>query len=157
MTDEEEDNLLKKEEQKPKVELEQKFLEERNKWTKEISNCASSIRNLGSMADLQVDLYTKRQQALEYMHQLMDMFSKLNRIYKEKRKEEFEKLIRVDYDVRLKGKENDFILDAKLSTMDYKKDLVRDQINFYRETVKSIDSIIFGLKHRLEAEQYRRI
>lgn len=136
---------------------EEQFYEDRSKWTNIVKTMSSNLRDLTSLAETQVDLYSNRQIGVEQMHQLLGTYSKLNKLFKQKKSDELTKLVNGNnYNVRLQNKENEAILDSKLSEVQYKLDLVKAQIEFFKETVKSIDAIIYGVKYRMELANYMR-
>ena len=46
---------------------------------------------------------------------------------------------------------------AEVATLEmkYRTESVSNQIEFFRETVKTLDNMIFGVKHRIEIENFK--
>jgi hypothetical protein len=53
-------------------------------------------------------------------------------------------------------KERQRFAEEKTSNAKLKLDILQSHVDFFRETVKTIDNMIFGVKHRLEIEDFRR-
>ena len=58
-------------------------------------------------------------------------------------------------DIRYNDKERMKMADNATSGMKYKTELVSNHIEYFRETVKTIDNMIFGVKHRIEIENFK--
>jgi len=105
--------------------------------------------------DVQVDLYSERQRAAEYMHQLMVLQSKLKKAWVAEYQKVYNNLL-LDQDYRYSEKEKQRIAEEKTSSAKLKLDILQTHVDFFRETTKTIDNMIFGVKHRLEIEDFKR-
>jgi hypothetical protein len=133
----------------------ERFEQERNEWTEDVRGISARFKNIDDMVDVQVDLYSKRQQAVEYMHQLMVLQSRLKKTWIAEYKKAYDALI-MDQDYRYSEKERQRIAEEKTSNSKLKLDILQSHVDFFRETVKTIDNMIFGVKHRLEIEDFKR-
>lgn len=133
----------------------ERFEQERNEWTDDVKSISSRFKNIDDMVDVQVDLYSKRQQGVEYMHQLMVLQSRLKKTWIAEYKKAYDSLI-MDQDYRYSEKERQRIAEEKTSTSKLKLDILQSHVDFFRETIKTIDNMIFGVKHRLEIEDFKR-
>ncbi len=133
----------------------ERFEQERNEWTEEVKKISSRFKNVEDMVEVQVDLYSKRQQAVEYMHQLMVLQSRLKKNWIAEYKKAYEALL-IDADYRYSEKEKQRIAEEKTSTSKLKLEILQSHVDFFKETTKTIDNMIFGVKHRLEIEDFRR-
>ena len=133
----------------------ERFQQERNEWTDEIKSISSRFKNVEDMVDVQVDLYSKRQQAVEYMHQLMVLQSRLKKAWIADYKKAYDSLL-LDQDYRYSEKERQRIAEDKTSTSKMKLEILQSHVDFFRETIKTLDNMIFGVKHRLEIEDFKR-
>ena len=133
----------------------ERFEQERNEWTEDVKSISSRFKNIEDMVEVQVDLYSKRQQAVEYMHQLMVLQSRLKKNWIAEYKKAYESL-HLDADYRYSEKEKQRIAEEKTSTSKLKLEILQSHVDFFKETVKTIDNMIFGVKHRLEIEDFRR-
>ncbi len=133
----------------------ERFEQERTEWTSDVKNIAFRFKIVEDLIDVQVDLYSKRQQAVEYMHQLMVLQSRLKKTYIAEYKKVYDSLM-LDQDFRYSEKERQRISEEKTSTPKLKLEILQSHVDFFRETVKTIDNMIFGIKQRLEIEDFKR-
>ena len=131
------------------------FESERSIWTEEVCAISSRFKNIEEMMNVQVDLYSKRQQGVEYMHQLMVLHGRLKKKWVSEYKKVYDSLI-MDQDYRYSEKERQRIAEEKTSVSKLKLDILQTHVDFFRETIKTIDNMIFGVKHRLEIEDFKR-
>lgn len=138
--------------------LEIRFKGERSEWTAKIQRMSSNLKNISSLAETQVDLYSERQIGIEYLHELISTYSRLNKISKEKKAEYLKKLLNNnDYNIRLKNQENEILFEGSVAAIQHRLDILKTHMDFMKETVKTIDAIIYGVKYRLELEEFRRV
>jgi hypothetical protein len=132
-----------------------RFAAEREEWSTKIGGYAARLRDIYQVGDLLTDLYSQRQIAVEYTHTLMAHLTKINIVYREKRQERFEYYSR-SYDLRL-DKDMKYEYIAKdLSVIVERREYLQNHLEYFRETVKTIDTMCFGIKHRISLEEYRR-
>ena len=149
------ENLVAKEASSDNVSYVERFEQERNTWTEDIKGIASRFKNVDDLVDVQVDLYSKRQQAVEYMHQLMVLQSRLKKNWIAEYQKAYDSLL-INQDYRYSEKEKQRIAEEKTSVQKLKLDILQSHVDFFRETTRTIDNMIFGVKHRLEVEDFRR-
>ena len=133
----------------------ERFETERSEWTEKVRGIAARFRNVEDLIDVQVDLYSERQRGAEYMHELMVLQSKLKKAWVAEYQKVYNALV-VDQDYRYSEKERQRIAEEKTSGAKLKLEILQSHVDFFRETVKTIDNMIFGVKHRLEIEDFRR-
>ena len=141
------------EEEKKKTYIE-KFESERQDWTLCIRNIASMFKHIDSMVDVQVDLYSRRQLAVDYIQQLNVLQSRLKKKYESEWKKAYDDLA-MNQDLRYNERERAKFATEKSSDSKMKMDILQTHIEFFKETVKTLDSMIFGVKHRLELEAFK--
>jgi hypothetical protein len=132
-----------------------RFAKERDEWRDIIKNMSERLSDVYKLSDLLTDVYSNRQIALEYTHTLMSHLSKVNRIFRERKVERFNHYSR-NYELRL---DKDFKYDhihADLNDIVERRELLQNHLDYFRETVRTIDNITFGIKHRMSLEEYRR-
>ena len=61
---------------KKEVDYVEKFAQERIDWSSAIVSIGKRFREVENLAEVQVDLYSKRQEALEYQYRLVSIHSK---------------------------------------------------------------------------------
>lgn len=133
----------------------ERFDAERGEWTEKIRGIASRFRSIDNMIDVQVDLYSERQVATDYIHELTVLFSKLKKLYLAEWKKAYDALS-LNEDLRYNEREKNKFADEKAAASKLKMEILQNHIDYFRETVKTIDNMIFGVKHRLEIEDFKR-
>lgn len=133
----------------------ERFENERALWTEKVKEIASKFKEIDNMIDVQVELYSERQVATDYIHELTVLFSKLKKVYQTEWKKAYEGLS-FNEDLRYNDREKNKFADEKTAGSKLKMEILQNHIDYFRETVKTIDSMIFGVKHRLEIEDFKR-
>ena len=128
---------------------------EREDWGEKVADMSERIRDIYKLGDLLTDLYSSRQIAVEHSHIMMTHLSKVNRIYREKKAERFNHYTR-NYDIRLDKDPKMLFIDVDLADIVERRELLQNHMEFFRETVRTIDAMCYGVKHRMSLEEYRR-
>jgi hypothetical protein len=143
-------------EEKEKESIFDRFSRERNEWSIIVKEIASRFKgNVEELHEVQVDLYSKRQEALEYKNQLTVTFSKLKKKYNEEWSKVYNDLT-FDSDYRYNEKEKAREADTKVGELKLRLEALQSHVEFFKDTMGTIDNMIFGVKHRIEIEDYRR-
>lgn len=132
----------------------EKFSDERSEWTETIREISSRFRAVEVLAEVQIDLYSKRQIALEYQYKLISIHTKLKKMLIVAWKKAYEDAGRND-DIRYSEKEKTKHAEAATVDLKFKGETVSSQIEFFRETIKTLDNMIFGVKHRIDIENFK--
>jgi hypothetical protein len=132
----------------------ERFEEERTQWTKTIQEISGRFKIVENLAEVQIDLYSKRQIAIEYQYKLIGIHTKLKRKLVQDWKNAYDNAGR-DEDIRFSEKEKTKTAEVATLEIKYRTESVSNQIEFFRETVKTIDNMIFGVKHRIEIENFK--
>lgn len=132
-----------------------RFRKEREDWITKIQEFSDNLRTVSQIGELMVEIYSQRQIAVEYSHTLMSHLIKINKIYREKKHEKYIYYTQ-NYDVRLDKDTREGHIGYDLTEVIEKRDMVQNHLDYFRETIKTIDNIIFGIKHRISLEEYRR-
>lgn len=135
--------------------LEARLSTERAQWKTIVLDMAKKINKIEKIAELQVELYSNRQIALEHNHFLMSLLGKLNKEYRRKLGKKWEEYMH-NHDRKMKMGETNVQVDAALASEKEKVEMLNNQIEYFKETIRNIDNIIYGLKFRLNIEDYRR-
>lgn len=135
------------------VELDANLASNRAEWLKYIEDISPKVGDLNKLVELQTDCYTYRQRAVDDYFQMRALFVNLNNVYKR----EFGKLydyytnksqIRYPNETAKTNK-----INSDLHEIMCKRDLIDNHKDFLCETIKSIDSIIWGIKDRISIQQ----
>jgi uncharacterized coiled-coil DUF342 family protein len=146
-------NLETKEE---KESLEQQFARERLEWNNKIKELSSHLKNIQSIPELMINIYTERQTASEYYHYLLSMLVKLNKEY---RREYDGKWNFYTYktDIRYPNEQSKTNrIQVDLENMVIKREMINNHAKYIEATVKTIDNIIYGVQARIKVEDINR-
>jgi hypothetical protein len=132
-----------------------RFKREREEWTQRIQDMSSRMKNIYEVADLQTDLYSQRQIAVDYTHTLMTHLTKINKVFRERKTERWEHYTR-NYDLRMDKDPKELHIYVDIADVVERKDYLQTHLEFFRETIRTIDTMCYGVKHRLALEEYKR-
>jgi hypothetical protein len=133
--------------------IKERFIEERSIWKDKIVEMAKRIKSMSELPELQVDLYTYRQEAIEYYYNLNLASIKLEKKYsklKGKLVEEFN-----NKDVRYAKSDMTTLVEGASADHKHHIDIIKSHSSYFYETVKTIDNMIYGIKHRIDMENFR--
>ena len=132
-----------------------RFKKEREEWTERIKNMSERLKDIYEIAELQVDLYSYRQIAVEYCHTLMVHLSKVNHVFRARKIERWEYYTR-NYDLRMDKDPKELHIYVDIADVNERIELLQNHLDFMRESTKTIDSMTFGIKYRIQLEEYKR-
>lgn len=131
------------------AELEKRFKEEREKWTKDLTDLVKSSGNTAKLNEAQVIQLSYRQMCVEKLCEY--------RILQEKRQELFEKQCAsrfreytTNYDIKLNGTEKQLFIQSDCSELRLQTKMISFQISFFEETVKTLDNLGFAIRNQIE-------
>lgn len=133
--------------------ISEEFEEERKKWKDKVIEMANKVNKLDQVASLQVDLYSSRQIIIERISKLYQYLALYNSVYKNKKKELFIKYT-IDSDIKLGQGEKVIMVEGDLADLQKKVNLIEHHIDYYKETVKNLDSMLYGVRNKLQIEQF---
>ncbi len=133
--------------------ISEEFEEERLKWKDKVIDMANRVNKLDQVAGLQVDLYSSRQIIIERISKLYQYLALYNSVYKSKKKELFVKYT-IDSDIKLGQGEKTIMVEGDLADLQKKISLIEHHIDYYKETVKNLDSMLYGVRNKLQIEQF---
>jgi hypothetical protein len=132
-----------------------RFRKEREDWAEKVTDMSDRLKDIHHLSDLMTEIYSSRQIAVEYSHTLMSHLSKVNRIYRERRVERYDHYTR-NYDIRLDKDPKNDLINTDLGDIVERRELLQNHLDYFRETVRTIDTLCYGIKHRMALEEYRR-
>jgi hypothetical protein len=139
----------------PSVDFVKLFADERAEWKERIQVIGLHIKNIRTVADAQIDLFTSRQVLLEYSFKLAQILSRLSA----KEKKEKSKKLR-EYseksDVRYGANEKTALIEGDLSDLYEKIELVEGHRKFIDQTIQTVDHMLYSIKSRISLEDYMR-
>lgn len=131
------------------------FTKEREEWKDKIHELSIRSKNIREIAEVQVELYSNRQILLEYAYKLGQILVKLNSRYRKERGERM-KFYSESSQIKYGTNEKTPLIEADLSDLRERIDLVDNHMSFMNETIKTVDHFLYGLKNRIYLEEYMR-
>ena len=127
--------------------LDRKLGEQRDKWTKKITALANGIKTLSGMEIVIGDILQTRQLLVEQLMYIQIKSKEQKKSLDIKWKETWIKYYQYDY--KLTDKVRSQFLEAELADDKMIHSLLENQIEFYRESVKTLDNMGFAVRNRL--------
>ena len=136
--------------------LEDFISDHQQKWSDIISSLNAKMKRFADLPDLQNEVYSKRQDALDYYHDLLSKISGLSRTYKQQYAQLYNQYkttaqIRYTSESALNAQ-----VTSALADLIYNIELLQNHSKYMLETIKSIDSIIYGITNRIRIEELIR-
>lgn len=138
--------------EKAKLTLNQKFKAKRSEITRDIQLSIDKLSNLKTLKDAQVNMLSLRQRLLEDNHTLLEHLSKLRKRFREEKAKQMESLS-TNMQMRYQSTEKNTIIEGRTSTTKEMLELFENQIQYFTESIKTVDNVIFGIKTRLDIEK----
>jgi hypothetical protein len=135
-----------------KKKITKKFSESRATTSSEIYENIEKLSNLKTLKEAQVNMLSLRQRLLEDNHTLLENITTLRKKFREERSTEMENLSK-NLQIRYQSNEKTVVIEGKTSSTKESLELFENQVSFYNESIKTIDSIIFGIKTRIDIEK----
>mgnify|MGYP001500495280 CR=1 FL=1 len=126
---------------------EKHFQKERDEWGEKIKNLVYMIRDVNELTEVSVLM-------LSYRHIIIDTIANLQQtLYRQKSTyENFFKNKYVEYttnyDVKLNGGEKEKFIRSDLAFLQRRLDLIENQIDFFRECIRTLDNLGFSIRNR---------
>lgn len=127
--------------------LDRKLGEQRDKWTRKITTLAQGIKTLSGMEVVISDILHTRQLLVEQLMYIQIKSKEQKKTLDVKWKEAWIKYYQYDY--KLTDKVRSQFLEAELADDKMIQSLLENQIEFYRESVKTLDNMGFAVRNRL--------
>jgi len=138
-----------------KESLETRFSRERLEWKEKIESMSRKMKNVLDLISLEIDVFSSRQIALEYSYSLMYSLSNINARIRKLNKAKYLHYVQ-DFDLKLDKPTRDMFIAIDLEKMILRQELVNNHLSYIKETVISIDKIIYGIKWRIDLEHFKR-
>lgn len=138
-----------------KVDYIKLFDQERNEWKEKIQIISLGLKNIRTVADAQVDLFSSRQILLEYSYKLAQIVSKLASRERQARASKLREYS-TNSDVRYGSNETKVLVESDISEILEKIQLVEGHRKFIDQTIQTVDHMLYGIKSRIALEEYLR-
>ena len=119
------------------------------------------LKHFEKLDDLQTEVFSRRQEAVEEYHSMAFELAKRAKIYNERYAEAYNRirLVKVTQGSAtfMYGTERAISaqIDAQLSQDKYIIDMVESQMQYLDNTIKTIDGIIYAIPNRIKIEEIR--
>ena len=131
------------------------FSEERAEWKEKIQIISLNLKNIKTVAEAQVELFSNRQILLEYSFKLAHIITKLTtkeRVERSKKIREYSER----KDVKYGSNETKTLVEGDISEVLEKIDLVENHRKFIDQTIQTVDHMLYGIRQRIDLENYLR-
>ena len=142
------------EEQQP-TDFVKMFERERAEWKEKIQIISLHIKNIRTVAEAQVDLFSTRQTLLEYSYKLAQIISKLSTKERQMRAKKLKEYSE-GKDVRYGSNEKTTLIEGDLAELIEKMQLVEGHRKYIDQTIQTVDHMLYGIKSRISLEDYLR-
>jgi transcriptional regulator with AAA-type ATPase domain len=129
-----------------------KFKAKREEVSAEILQSIEKMSSFKNLKEVQVTMLSLRQRLLEDSHTLLEHLSVIRKKYKTEKSSQMEN-ISENLQHRYQYNEKTVIIEGKTAATKEMMDLIENQINFFNESIKTVDNVLFGLKTRVEIEK----
>ena len=143
------------EDQEKKADYKEIFEKERAEWSEKIQVVSLHLKDIRTVAKAQVDLYSYRQNLLEYSFKLAGIISKLNSRYRSEKSRKLREYSE-NTDVRYGANEKTVLIEGDLTQITEKIEIVEGHRKFLDQTVQTVDHMLYGVKSRISLEEYLR-
>ncbi len=137
--------------------LEQYIISQQQKWSSKIKDINVKFKTILDLQSAMTEIYSLRQDICEYHKQILCKCAGLSRDYKKKYAELYNAFktsaqIRYNSDAAINAQ-----IASQLADFVYTMDIMNSHSSFIEESIKNIDSLIFGIKHRIDIENLLKI
>jgi len=127
--------------------LDTKLSSQRTEWSNKIKALAQSLRNINTMEGTIADVLSSRQTLIDqmaYMNvKIKEQKSKISVRYREAYIRYYE------YDYKLGEKQKEKFIETDLANENMILSHLENQLDFFRESVKTLDNMGFAIRNRL--------
>lgn len=129
--------------------IEQKLANERKEWKEKIHDLIKMIKGTSTLAEAQVYMLSYRQLFVEKITELRALHMKkqksIDTFYRDQYRE-----YTVNYDIKLSPAEKNQFIKADLGNLRMQAELLENQMNFFQESIKTMDTMSFSINNRIK-------
>lgn len=129
--------------------IEQKLATERKEWKEKIHDLIKMIKGTSTLAEAQVFMLSYRQLFVEKITELRALHMKkqksIDTFYRDQYRE-----YTINYDIKLTPAEKNQFIKADLGNLRMQAELLENQMNFYQESIKTMDTMSFSINNRIK-------
>ena len=131
------------------------FEAERAEWREKIQVISLNLKSIKTVAEAHIELFSTRQILLEYSYKLASIISKLGTKERQERARKLREY-QESKDVRYGANETKTMIEADLSEITQKIELVEGHRKVLDQTIQTVDHMLYGIKSRIALEEYLR-
>jgi hypothetical protein len=133
--------------------LEDYIAQHQQSWSSVITEMNLMMKKFSDLPELQMTIYSKRQNALDYYFNLLHQVSSMSREYKKQYAAKYNSYkvnsqIRYNSDAAINAQ-----IAADLADITYKLTLLENHAKYMQETIKTIDNLIYAISNRIRIEE----
>ena len=133
--------------------LEEYIAQHQQQWSNVILEMNNMMKKFVDLPDLQITIYSKRQNALDYYFNLLYQISAMSKEYKKQYAAKYNNYkvnsqIRYNSDTAINAQ-----IASDLADVSYKLTLLENHSKYMQETIKTIDNLIYAISNRIRIEE----
>jgi hypothetical protein len=133
------------------ISLDEQLMKLQDKWTDNIKELNSKMKNINSLNDLLNDVYSKRQDALDLYYGTMKVLAARTRDYKIKASNIYNTLKSGQAGLRYTNESAiNTQIESSLNSEKETIDLLTNFTNYIKDTIQTIDNIIYGINTKIK-------
>jgi hypothetical protein len=128
---------------------------QRQQWTEDINSLNEQMKDLVKVDELMNIVYAKRQAAVDYYYAMASVILKQSKEYKATYNNMFNNIKVNGYNGMRFTSDQGIQRQVEVDLQDKKEviDLLTNQNNFIRETISTIDNIIYAIKDKIKIKE----
>lgn len=127
--------------------LDKKLSEQREEWTLKIQDLAKSLRYINGMEDTIAMVLSNRQKMIDHIAYINVKIKDQKRKIADRYREAY--LRYYEYDYKLGEKQKERFIEADLADENSILSHLENQLDFFKESVKTLDNMGFAIRNRL--------
>ena len=132
-------------------ELENRLTGDRGDWRMKITELVTKIKNMDELADCQVRMLSYRQILLDKITDFKTTIYKRNASWERYYRNQYREYT-LNYDVKLTSGEKHQFIKADLSSLKTQIDMLQSHVDFYQESIKTLDNMAFAIRNRIRLD-----
>lgn len=140
-------------EEEEKIPLNEKFIIEQEKWLDTIKKHAKRLGQLKDINDLLMEIYVDRQILVDNKAKANYTKNQYEKILKTRKKDAYIKIKTQENIIIKYQQETTIFLDAEMAKVEEHYDFLLSYLEFLDNTIKTIDSLIFAIRNKINLEQ----
>lgn len=141
------------EEIKPAESLEEYLATHQQQWSSLVTELNQKMKKFSDLPELQMTVYSSRQNALDYYFNLLSQVSSMSKEYKKQYATKYN-AYKINSQIRYSSEASiNAQIASDLSDYVHQITLIENHAKFMQETIKTIDNIIFGISNRIRIEE----